>query len=331
MGILSEIDGSRMENATTGMLRTIVLAQPRGFCAGVDRAVEIVELAVEAYGAPIYCRREIVHNKHVVRMLVEKGVVFIEELAEAPDGATVVFSAHGVAPDVWTDAKTRGLRVIDATCPLVTKVHLEVRHFARKGFTILYIGHRLHEEVVGVRGEAPGAVLLVESEAAAEAVAPPDPDRVACLTQTTLSVDETAGISAVLRRRFPRMVTPPKSDICYATQNRQEAVKALAREVQLVLVIGSTNSSNSNRLVDVARSCGVAAHLIHDADEIQTAWMDGVRAVGITSGASTPDVLVERVVESLSSGGDVRVETLSVAQENVTFGLPRELLPFRRP
>jgi 4-hydroxy-3-methylbut-2-enyl diphosphate reductase len=306
-------------------IEKIVLAQPRGFCAGVERAVEIIDLAVQACPPPIFCRKEIVHNRHVVESFIRKGVRFVDELAEVPAGATVIFSAHGVSPEVWRDARAKNLDIIDATCPLVTKVHLEVRTFARRGYTILYVGHRAHDEVVGVRGEAPANVQLVQSVAEARRVEVPDPAKVVCLSQTTLSVDDTSGIISALKERFPQMETPPKSDICYATQNRQEAVKALARETDLVLVIGSSNSSNSNRLVDVAVTCGKPAHLIHGAEEIREEWFDGVQSVGVTSGASTPEVLVEGVVEALRRRGDAEITVLEVARENVTFALPREL------
>lgn len=303
----------------------VVLAQPRGFCAGVDRAVEIIELAVESFDPPVYCRKEIVHNRHVVDSFEKKGVIFVDELSEVPPGATVVFSAHGVAPEVWDQAGEKDLHVIDATCPLVTKVHLEVRNFARKGYTILYIGHRAHDEVVGVRGEAPHNVTLVEDVEQARTLEIDDPCKVACLSQTTLSVDETAAIIDVLRERFPELIVPKKSDICYATQNRQEAVKALAKEVDLMLVLGSHNSSNSNRLVDVARSLGTDAHLIHDVDDIEPQWLQDARTIGLSSGASTPEVLVERIVDHLQERGSTQVSTLEVAREDVTFSLPREL------
>jgi len=292
----------------------------------VDRAVEIIDLAVEAFNPPVYCRKEIVHNRHVVDNFKEKGVIFVEELADVPPDATVVFSAHGVAPEVWDQAREKNLHIIDATCPLVTKVHLEVRNFARKGYTILYIGHRTHDEVVGVRGEAPSNVVLIENVEQALAVEIDNPGKVACLSQTTLSMDETSDIIDVLRERYPEMVVPTKSDICYATQNRQEAVKALAAKVDLVLVLGSENSSNSNRLVDVARALGTEAHLIHNVQDIVPDWLKDARKIGLTSGASTPEVLVERIVDFLQKKDGARISTLEVAREDVTFGLPRELV-----
>ena len=311
---------------STQTIEHVVLAQPRGFCAGVDRAVEIIDLAVEAFTPPVYCRKEIVHNRHVVDNFKAKGVIFVEELADVPPDATVVFSAHGVSPEVWDQAREKNLHIIDATCPLVTKVHLEVRNFARKGYTILYIGHRAHDEVVGVRGEAPSNVALIENVEQAHAVEIDNPDKVACLSQTTLSMDETSDIIDVLRERYPEMVVPTKSDICYATQNRQEAVKALAAKVDLVLVLGSENSSNSNRLVDVARALGTEAHLIHNVQDIVPDWLKDARKIGLTSGASTPEVLVERIVDFLQKKDGARISTLEVAREDVTFGLPRELV-----
>ena len=311
---------------STQTIEHVVLAQPRGFCAGVDRAVEIIDLAVEAFTPPVYCRKEIVHNRHVVDNFKAKGVIFVEELADVPPDATVVFSAHGVSPEVWDQAREKNLHIIDATCPLVTKVHLEVRNFARKGYTILYIGHRAHDEVVGVRGEAPSNVALIENVEQAHAVEIDNPDKVACLSQTTLSMDETSDIIDVLRERYPEMVVPTKSDICYATQNRQEAVKALAAKVDLVLVLGSENSSNSNRLVDVARALGTEAHLIHNVQDIVPDWLKDARKIGLTSGASTPEVLVERIVDFMQKKDGARISTLEVAREDVTFGLPRELV-----
>tara|TARA_B100000809_G_scaffold248314_1_gene278261 strand:- start:1586 stop:2545 length:960 start_codon:yes stop_codon:yes gene_type:complete len=311
---------------STQTIEHVVLAKPRGFCAGVDRAVEIIDLAVEAFNPPVYCRKEIVHNRHVVDNFKAKGVIFVEELADVPPDATVVFSAHGVSPEVWDQAREKNLHIIDATCPLVTKVHLEVRNFARKGYTILYIGHRAHDEVVGVRGEAPSNVALIENVEQAHAVEIDNPGKVACLSQTTLSMDETSDIIDVLRERYPEMVVPTKSDICYATQNRQEAVKALAAKVDLVLVLGSENSSNSNRLVDVARSLGTQAHLIHDVHDIAPEWLKDAQKIGLTSGASTPEVLVERIADFLQGRDGARISTLEVASEDVTFGLPRELL-----
>jgi 4-hydroxy-3-methylbut-2-enyl diphosphate reductase len=265
------------------VVKRIVLASPRGYCAGVERAVETVERALEHYGAPVYVRKQIVHNAHVVRELEARGAVFVESEEEVPEGATVVFSAHGVAPSVYSNARSRRLATIDATCPLVSKVHAEARHYAARGYTILLIGHAGHEEVEGTTGEAPDAIVLVESVEDVERLELPQAGRVAYLTQTTLSVDETAEIVDVLRRRFPGIEAPRKEDICYATTNRQTAVKELLGDVDLLLVIGSRNSSNSNRLVEVARAGGVPAHLVDDETEIDEAWLDGVEAVGITS------------------------------------------------
>jgi 4-hydroxy-3-methylbut-2-enyl diphosphate reductase len=300
------------------------LAAPRGYCAGVDRAVQIVEVALTTYGAPVYVRKQIVHNLHVVRSLEAKGAVFVEELDEVPAGATVVFSAHGVAPEVHEQAKARSLRVIDATCPLVTKVHQEARKFSRAGYDIVLIGHEGHEEVVGTMGNA-ARVRLIGDEDEADRVEIGDAGKVAYLTQTTLSVDETTGVIERLRERFPEIVGPRSDDICYATQNRQAAVKALAKECDLILVIGATNSSNSLRLVDVSRDLGCAAHLIADATAIDPAWFDGVGTVGVTSGASAPEWLVDDLVEALRERGATDVEEVAVVEENVHFSLPGNL------
>ncbi|MGH3115737.1 MAG: 4-hydroxy-3-methylbut-2-enyl diphosphate reductase [Gaiellales bacterium] len=306
------------------MVKRIVLASPRGYCAGVERAVETVERALEQRGAPVYVRKEIVHNAHIVRELEERGAVFVESEEEVPEGATVVFSAHGVAPSVYANARSRRLATIDATCPLVSKVHAEARHYAARGYTILLIGHAGHEEVEGTTGEAPDAIVLVESVEEAERLELPQAGRLAYLTQTTLSVDETAEIVDVLRRRFPAIEAPRKEDICYATTNRQGAVKELLGDVDLVLVIGSRNSSNSNRLVEVARVGGVPAHLVDDETEIEEAWLEGVEAVGITSGASAPETLVGRVVTWFRERGveDVRDGN---EPEDVSFRLPAEV------
>jgi len=304
---------------------TILLASPRGYCAGVDRAVHTVERALELYGAPVYVRKEIVHNKHVVAELRKQGAIFVETESEVPEGATVVFSAHGVAPAVHAAAAERRLRTIDATCPLVTKVHREAVKFAEEGYTIVLIGHAGHEEVEGTIGEAPGAIVLVEDEAGVDALQVDDPERIAYISQTTLSVDETRTIIARLRERFPAIVGPRTDDICYATTNRQTAVKELAREVDLVLVIGSRNSSNSNRLVEVARELGAAAHLIDNEDQIDEAWLDGVRTMGITSGASAPEELVQRVVELFRDRGTAEVRELEVVSEDVRFMLPKTI------
>jgi 4-hydroxy-3-methylbut-2-enyl diphosphate reductase len=304
---------------------TILLASPRGYCAGVDRAVHTVERALELYGAPVYVRKEIVHNKHVVAELRGQGAIFVETEAEVPEGATVVFSAHGVAPGVHVAAAERHLRTIDATCPLVTKVHVEARKFAAQGYTIVLIGHEGHEEVEGTMGEAPGSILLVEDEAGVDALDVEDPERIAYISQTTLSVDETRTIIARLRERFPAIVGPRTDDICYATTNRQTAVKELAQAVDLVLVIGSRNSSNSNRLVEVARELGAASHLIDNETQIDESWLEGVRTMGITSGASAPEELVQRVVDLFRSRGTEDVRELEVISEDVRFMLPKAI------
>jgi 4-hydroxy-3-methylbut-2-enyl diphosphate reductase len=303
----------------------VLLAAPRGYCAGVDRAIEIVEVALDTYGPPVYVRKQIVHNLHVVRRLEGRGAVFVEELEQVPEGATVVFSAHGVAPEVHRQARERGLRAIDATCPLVTKVHQEARKFAGQGYDIVLIGHQGHEEVVGTMGQAPRSVHLVGDADEARAVDLPDPERVAYLTQTTLSVDETAGVVDALRERFPVLAGPRSDDICYATQNRQTAVKALAEECELVLVIGAENSSNSKRLVEVARDRGRAAHLIAEAAAVDPAWFDGVATVGVTSGASAPEWLVDELVDALRQRGAGEVRELTVVDEDVHFNLPGAL------
>jgi 4-hydroxy-3-methylbut-2-enyl diphosphate reductase len=303
----------------------VLLAAPRGYCAGVDRAIEIVEVALDTYGPPVYVRKQIVHNLHVVRRLEGRGAVFVEELGQVPEGATVVFSAHGVAPEVHRQAGERRLRVVDATCPLVTKVHQEARKFAGQGYDIVLIGHQGHEEVAGTMGQAPRAVHLVGDADEARAIDLPDPGRVAYLTQTTLSVDETAGVVDVLRERFPVLAGPRSDDICYATQNRQSAVKALAEECELVLVIGAENSSNSKRLVEVARDRGSAAHLVAEAAAVDPTWFEGVATVGVTSGASAPEWLVDELVEALRQRGAREVRELSVVDEDVHFNLPGAL------
>ena len=300
----------------------VLLAWPRGYCAGVDRAVETVERLLEAQGPPVYVRKQIVHNLHVVRDLEAKGAVFVDEETEVPSGATVVLSAHGVAPSVHANAAARELSVIDATCPLVTKVHLEAKRFAREGRTILLIGHEGHEEVVGTSGEAPERVVLVGSPAEAETVSVDDPGNLAYLTQTTLSVDETNEIIDILRRRFPEIQGPPKEDICYATQNRQDAVKELARRSDVVLVIGSANSSNSKRLAEVAREMGTPAHLVDDEHEVDASWLDGASTVGVTSGASAPEWLVDRMIEFLRARGYDDLEELRVREEQMHFSMP---------
>jgi 4-hydroxy-3-methylbut-2-enyl diphosphate reductase len=297
----------------------ILLAAPRGYCAGVERAVDAVERALERHGPPVYVRRQIVHNLHVVRDLEAKGAVFVEEETQVPEGAAVVLSAHGVAPEVYENARGRRLSVIDATCPLVTKVHLESRRFAADDRTILLIGHAGHEEVAGTTGQAPDRTILVESPAQARTVEVPDPHRLSYLTQTTLSVDETDEIIEILRLRFPEITAPPKDDICYATQNRQDAVKAVARRADVVLVIGSANSSNSNRLVEVARGLGTPAHLVDDDSEVDPAWLVGADVIGVTSGASAPEWLVDRMLASLAELGATEIEELRLAEEDLRF------------
>ncbi len=313
--------------ATMGcnLVKRVLLASPRGYCAGVERAVETVERALDLYGAPVYVRRQIVHNAHVVRELEERGVIFVEEETEAPEGATLVLSAHGVAPTVHVNATARGLNTIDATCPLVTKVHVQAKRYAAEGYRILLIGHAGHEEVVGTMGEAPGAITLVQSVAEAEALELSDGLPLAYVTQTTLSVDETGEILDVLRRRFPGIRAPQREDICYATSNRQWAVKELLGEVDLLLVIGSRNSSNSNRLVEVARAAGVRAHLIDDESEIDERWLDSAETVGLTSGASAPERLVERVCAWFRARGVEEIEPFASVYEDVVFRLPVEL------
>lgn len=303
----------------------LLLASPRGYCAGVDRAVDTVERALEHFGAPVYVRKEIVHNHHVVSELADRGAVFVDSELDVPRGAVVVLSAHGVAPEVYERSRERDLHVLDATCPLVTKVHAEARKYAAQGYSIVLIGHEGHEEVVGTMGEAPQAIQLIGSVNEIGALQIPDPARVAYITQTTLSVDETLEIIAALRERYPSIVGPRNDDICYATQNRQNAVKDLAREVDLVLVIGSRNSSNSNRLVDVTRELGVPAHLIDDETGIDMAWFEGIDTVGITSGASAPESLVTRVVAFFRDMGVEEVNSHDLVDENVHFQLPRQL------
>jgi 4-hydroxy-3-methylbut-2-en-1-yl diphosphate reductase len=303
----------------------ILLAAPRGYCAGVDRAVQTVERALQLYGAPVYVRKEIVHNKHVVEQLRARGAVFVETETEVPEGATVVFSAHGVAPGVHTNARERALRTIDATCPLVTKVHVEAKKFAAEGYTIVLIGHAGHEEVEGTMGEAPEHIVLIENEDDVLALEVPDPTKVAYISQTTLSVDETRAIITRLRERFPAIVGPRTDDICYATTNRQAAVKQLARECDLVLVIGSRNSSNSNRLVEVAREHGADSYLIDNELQVEEEWLEDKRVIGITSGASAPEELVQRLVEFFRRRGAPDVRELEVVHEDVRFMLPKAI------
>jgi 4-hydroxy-3-methylbut-2-en-1-yl diphosphate reductase len=305
--------------------KRVLLAAPRGYCAGVDRAVQTVEEALELHGPPVYVRKEIVHNKHVVAQLAERGAIFVEEETEVPEGALVVFSAHGVAPKVHENALQRDLRTIDATCPLVTKVHVEARKFAEQGYTIVLIGHAGHEEVEGTTGEAPDSIVLVQTAEDVDDLEVPDPAKVAYITQTTLSVDETLELIARLREKFPEIVGPKSDDICYATTNRQIAVKQLARECDLVLVIGSTNSSNSNRLVEVAREHGAASHLIDNSLQVEEEWLRGVETVGITSGASAPEELVSQLVGFFRDRGAEEVGELRTVDEDVRFMLPKEI------
>jgi len=306
--------------------RRVLLAAPRGYCAGVDRAVQTVEKALDLYGPPVYVRKQIVHNKHVVYSLEQRGVIFVEETEEVPEGGLVVFSAHGVAPVVHEEAQARNLRTIDATCPLVTKVHHEARRFAGSDYDILLIGHEGHEEVVGTAGEAPEHITLVDGPEDVANVTVRDPAKVAWLSQTTLSVDETIATVDALRERFPLLVDPPSDDICYATQNRQVAIKEVARESDLVIVVGSTNSSNSKRLVEVALEYGAeASYLVDHAGEIDAAWLEGVTTVGLTSGASVPEILVREVIDWLAERGYGEVEEVRSAEERLIFSLPREL------
>ncbi len=306
--------------------KRVLLAAPRGYCAGVDRAVVTVEKALDLYGPPVYVRKQIVHNKHVVSTLEDRGAIFVEELDEVPEGATVVFSAHGVSPAVHAEAADRSLKTIDATCPLVTKVHSEAKRFASEGYEIVLIGHEGHEEVEGTMGEAPEAMTLVESPAAAAEVEVKNPDRLVWLSQTTLSVDETLETVDALKARFPGLQSPPSDDICYATQNRQGAIKHIAPQSDLVIVVGSANSSNSVRLVEVALEAGAsAAHRVDHAGEIDEAWLDGVTTVGVTSGASVPELLVDEVLRWLADRGFGSVEEVTTAEESLIFALPPEL------
>jgi 4-hydroxy-3-methylbut-2-enyl diphosphate reductase len=307
------------------VVKRVLLAAPRGYCAGVERAVETVERALAQNGPPVYVRKQIVHNSHVVDELRERGAVFVGSVDEVPEGGLVVFSAHGIAPVVRAAAAARTLRTIDATCPLVTKVHAEAKRYATEGYTVVLVGHAGHEEVEGTMGEAPDSIVLVESVSDAERLEVEDPERVAHVTQTTLSVDETREIVDVLRRRFPRLHGPEKEDICYATTNRQDAVKQLVPHVQLMLVLGSPNSSNSQRLVEVARAGGVTAHLIESKQELDVLWLEGVETVGVTSGASAPEVLVEDLCNWFRSRGVAEIREFSPAEENVVFKLPAEL------
>jgi 4-hydroxy-3-methylbut-2-enyl diphosphate reductase len=310
--------------ATTLPIAEIVLAGPRGFCAGVERAIDIVELALSVCPAPVYVRKEIVHNRHVVEDLRTKGAIFVDDLDEVPDAATVIFSAHGISPEVRHDARQRGLRVIDATCPLVTKVHLEAIRYAREGYTIILIGHADHDEVIGTLGEAPDRMVVIASAEAVAALDVPNPDKISYLTQTTLSVDDTRDVIEALRRKFPKIVGPSRDDICYATQNRQAAVKNIAGDVDVVLVIGAANSSNANRLVEVAEMVGTRAYLINDVRDIRSEWLQEAQRIGVTAGASTPEVLVREVVEALHRDGS-SVREVRVVEEDVRFAIPQEL------
>jgi 4-hydroxy-3-methylbut-2-en-1-yl diphosphate reductase len=315
-----------MERMTSTTARKVLLAAPRGYCAGVDRAVIAVEKALEQYGAPVYVRHEIVHNKYVVKTLEKKGAIFVDETEEVPEGNIVIFSAHGVAPVVHEEAERGKLATIDATCPLVTKVHKEAVRFANDDYDILLIGHEGHEEVIGTSGEAPDHITLVDGPADVANVTVRDESKVVWLSQTTLSVDETMETVDALKDRFPQLLSPPSDDICYATQNRQVAVKQMGADADLVIVVGSKNSSNSVRLVEVALGAGArAAHLVDFADEIDEAWLEGVSTVGVTSGASVPEILVEGVLEWLAQRGYDDVETITAAKESITFSLPKEL------
>jgi 4-hydroxy-3-methylbut-2-enyl diphosphate reductase len=313
-------------------IEKLLVAGLRGFCAGVVRAIDVVEKALDVCEGPVYVRKEIIHNRYVVDELRSKGARFVEEVDDVPDGAWLVYSAHGIAPSVRENARRKRLRTIDATCPLVTKVHLEAIQYARSGYTIILIGHEDHDETIGTLGEAPNSIRLVGSKEEAEAVQVPDPERVAYLTQTTLSLDDTRDIVEVLKRRFPRLARPAKDDICYATQNRQDAVKAMAPFVDLLLVLGAPNSSNSLRLCEVARDQGVASHLIERAEDIRPEWLDGVRVLGLTASASAPEILVQEVVRYARERlGVSKVEEFETVKENVSFSLPQELKALLKP
>jgi 4-hydroxy-3-methylbut-2-enyl diphosphate reductase len=306
--------------------KTLLLLKPRGFCAGVVRAIDIVRIALEAFGPPIYVRKEIVHNRFVVEELQQKGAIFVDSVEEVPEGERVIYSAHGVSPEVRLNSKQRKLRVIDATCPLVTKVHVEAVKFAKEGFSLILIGHRDHDEVIGTLGEAPTVTQVVGSPAEVATLSVPNPDRVAYLTQTTLSLDETKDIIAALKKKFPKIKGPAAQDICYATENRQVAVKDVASDADLLLVVGSENSSNSNRLVEVARNLGTNAHLIDSFKNIKPEWLEGVKTIALTAGASAPECLVEEVVGFLAEQCFTNVQELEVMPENVRFGLPPEIV-----
>ncbi|MGB6975207.1 MAG: 4-hydroxy-3-methylbut-2-enyl diphosphate reductase [Terracidiphilus sp.] len=314
------------ESGSSPEQKRVLLLKPRGFCAGVVRAIDIVRIALETFGAPIYVRREIVHNRYVVNELAEKGAIFVHEIEEVPDGARVIFSAHGVSPAVREDSKGRNLKVIDATCPLVTKVHIEAVKFAKQGYSLVLIGHRDHDEIEGTLGEAPDVTQVVSSAEEVETLEVPDPNRVAYLTQTTLSLDEARDIIHALKIKFPNIVGPHSQDICYATENRQVAVRNVAHSAGLVLVVGSTNSSNSNRLVEVSRNLGTIGYLIDNSQAIDSKWLQDVSTVAVTAGASAPEILVEDVVHYLRQNGFSNVEEVEVMPENVRFGLPPEIV-----
>ncbi len=313
-------------NLTNSNGKTLLLLKPRGFCAGVVRAIDIVRIALEAFGPPIYVRKEIVHNRFVVEELQGKGAIFVDSVEEVPNGERVIYSAHGVSPEVREASAARGLRVIDATCPLVTKVHVEAVKFAKEGYSLILIGHHDHDEVIGTLGEAPLVTQVVGSPEQVDSLTVPNPDRVAYLTQTTLSLDETKDIIAALQKKFPNIKGPAAQDICYATENRQVAVKHVASDADLLLVVGSENSSNSNRLVEVARNLGTNAHLIDSCSDIEPDWLENVKTIALTAGASAPECLVEEVVKFLDSKGFGNVEELEVMPENVRFGLPPEIV-----
>jgi 4-hydroxy-3-methylbut-2-en-1-yl diphosphate reductase len=306
--------------------KRVLLLKPRGFCAGVVRAIDIVRIALETFGAPIYVRKEIVHNRFVVNELAEKGAIFVDDIHQVPEGARVIYSAHGVSPAVREESKKQKLKVIDATCPLVTKVHVEAVKFAKQGYSLVLIGHRDHDEIEGTLGEAPDVTQVVSSVEEVQTLEVPDPEHVAYLTQTTLSLDESRDIIQALKIKFPKIVGPHSQDICYATENRQVAVKNVAHSADLVLVVGSNNSSNSNRLVEVSRNLGTQGHLIDNAEAIDPAWLKSVRNVAVTAGASAPEILVEGVIEYLKSNGFGTVEEVEVMPENVRFGLPPEIV-----
>lgn len=308
------------------MIRKIILASPRGFCAGVVRAIDVVKIALDVYAKPLYVRKEIVHNPHVVEELRAKGAVFVDSLEEVPEGQTVIFSAHGVSPEVWQEARAKSLKVIDATCPLVTKVHLEALRYAREDYTIILIGHKGHDEVIGTMGEAPAHMLLVSSTREVEELQVKDSEKIAYLTQTTLSLEDTREIIQALRRRFPKIQGPPSEDICYATQNRQMAVRELAQRADVILVVGASNSSNSNRLVEEAAHSGTPAYLINDVGSIREEWLEGVGTLGLSSGASAPEILVNQVIEYFRRRGPIEVEELVTREEHVHFALPTNLV-----